>query len=65
MAYGDFKDLNRGRAADKTLRDLAFNIAKNLKYEAYQRGLVSMVYKFFDEKTSGGTVKNKNILIKN
>ena len=29
MAYGDFKDLNRGTAADKVLRDKAFNIAKN------------------------------------
>ena len=26
------------------------NIAKNPKYDGYQRGLVSMVYKFFDKK---------------
>ena len=31
MAYGDFKDLTRRTAADKGLRDKAFNIAKNLK----------------------------------
>ena len=33
--------------------DKAFNIAKNAKYDRYQRGLASMVYKFFDKKTSG------------
>ena len=61
MAYGGFKDLNRRIAADKVLLDKAFDIAKNPKYDAYQRGLTSMVYKFFDKKTIGGTVKNENI----
>ena len=51
MAYGDFKDLARRRASDKVLRDKAFNIAKNPKYDGYQRGLASMVYKFFDKKS--------------
>ena len=36
MVYGDFKDLAR-RNADKVLRDKAFNIAKDLKYDGYQR----------------------------
>ena len=53
MAYGDFKDLKRRTAADDVLRDKAFNIAKNPKYDGYQRGLASMVYKFFDKKTKG------------
>ena len=57
MAYGDFKDSNRRTIADKVLRDKAFNIAKNPKYDGYQRRLASMVYKFLDEKNSGGTVK--------
>ena len=35
------------------MRDKAFNIAKNPKYDGYQRGLASMVYKFFDKKTAG------------
>ena len=48
MAYGDFKDLDRRTAADKILRDKAFNIAKNPKYNAYQRGLTSVVYKCFE-----------------
>ena len=46
MAYGDFKDLKRRTASDKILRDKAFNIAKNPKYDGYQRGLASMFYKF-------------------
>ena len=56
MAYGDFKDLARRTASDKILRDKAFNIAKNPKYDGYQRGLASMVYKFFDKKTADGGV---------
>ena len=50
MAYGDFKDLFRRTASDKILRDEAFNIAKYLKFDRYQRGLVSMVYELFDKK---------------
>ena len=56
MAYGGFKDFKKRTAADKVLRDKAFNIAKNPKYDRYQRGLASMVYKFFDKKTKGGGV---------
>ena len=44
------KDLARRTAADKVLRDKAFNIAKDPKYDRYQRGLASMVYNFFDKK---------------
>ena len=50
MPYGDFEDLSRRTASDKVLRDKAFNIAKTLKYNGYQRGLASMVYKFFSKK---------------
>ena len=56
MAYGDFKDLKRRTFSDKVLRDKAFNFAKNPKYDGYQRGLASMVYKFFDKKPKGGGV---------
>ena len=41
MAYGDFKNLNRGTAGDEVLRDKAFNIAKNPKYYGYHHGLAS------------------------
>ena len=64
MAYEDFKDLTRRRASDKILRDKAFDIDKNPKYDGYQRGLASMVYKFFDQKTSGSGIKNDHILSK-
>ena len=50
MAYGDFKDLAIRTASDKILRDKAFKIAKDPKYDGYQRGLASMVYKSFDKK---------------
>ena len=51
MAYGNFKGIARRTASDKVLRDKAFNIAKNPKYDGYQRGLASMVYNFFDKKS--------------
>ena len=50
VAYGDFKDLARRTASDKVLWDKAFSIAKNPKYDGYQRSIASMVYKFFDKK---------------
>ena len=53
MAYGDFKDLTKRTAADKVLRDKAFKITSDQKYDGYQRGLASMVYKFFDKKSKG------------
>ena len=59
MAYGDLLDLTKRTAADKVLRDRAFNIAKDPKYDGYQRGVASMVYKFFDEKTAGSGTKNE------
>ena len=58
MAYGDFKDLTKRTAADKVLTDKAFNIAKDLKYDGYQRGLASMVYKFFDKKSADKGIKS-------
>ena len=51
-----FKDLAKRTVSDKFLRDKAFNIAKNPKYDGYQRGLASMVYKFFDKKSKGSGV---------
>ena len=69
MAYEVFKDLTRRTASVKMLRDKANNIAKNLKYDGYQRGLASMVLKRFDKKStlladksaSCGTIKSENI----
>ena len=50
IAYGDFKDLKKRTASGKVLRDKAFNIAKNPKYDGYQRGLSSLVFRFFNKK---------------
>ena len=76
MTYGDFKDLTRRTASDKTLLDKAFNIAKNPKYDGCQSGLSSMVYKYFyktsatcallkalatRKKFAGGAIKNENM----
>ena len=58
MSYGGFKDLSRRTAADKVLQEKAIVIAKNPRYGGYQKGLASMVYKFFDKKTAGSAVKN-------
>ena len=65
MAYEDFRDLTRRTAFDKTLRDKAFNIAKNTKYDGYQRGIASLVYQFFGEKLLMEQSKMKLCLIKN
>ena len=58
MAYGDFKDLAKRTAADKVLRDKAFNIAKDPKHNGYQRELASLVHKFFEKKTAGSGIKS-------
>ena len=57
MAY---KNLAKRTAADKVLRDKAFKIASDQKYDGYQRGLASMVYKFFDKKSQGKGLGNNN-----
>ena len=53
MPYGNFKDLPKITAADKVLGDKTFKIASDQKYDGYQRGLASMVYKFFDKTPQG------------
>ena len=58
MAYGKCKDLERRTQSDRVLKDKAFAIANNSKYNGYQRGLASMVYKFFDMKLKGTGIKN-------
>ena len=59
MAYVKSKDLEKRTQSDKALRDKAFNIASDPKYDGYQRGLASMVYKFFDKKSSGSGITNE------
>ena len=55
-AYADHKDPINRTEADKVLKDKAYNIASNSEYNGYQRGLASMVYKFFDKKSAGSGI---------
>ena len=59
MAYGKYKDLEKRTQSDKVLKDKAFAMANNPKYDGYQRGFASMVYKFFNKKSKGGGIKNE------
>ena len=56
MAYGKSKALAKRTQSDKVLRDKALKIASDPKYDGYQRGLASTVYKFFDKKSRGSGV---------
>ena len=68
-AYADHKDLINRTETEKVLRDKAYDIASNPEYDGYQRGLASMVYTFFDKKSTGSgfkklknTARNSSIL---
>ena len=56
MAYGKSNDLAKKTQSDKVLRDKAFKIVSDPKYEGYQRGFASMFYNFFDRKSSGSGI---------
>ena len=62
MFYGKSKNLARRAQSDKFLRDKAFEIANNPKYDGYQRGLASMVYKCFNKKSSGSGIAMNQII---
>ena len=59
MAYGKTKDLVKKAQSDKFLKDKSFKIASDPKYDVYQSGLASMVYKFYDKKSSGSGMVNE------
>ena len=61
-ANADHKDLINRTKSDKVLRDKAYNIASNPEYDGYQRGLASMVYKFFGKKSMGSGINSSSIL---
>ena len=60
MAYGKTKDLVKRTQSDKVLKDKAFKIASDPKYDGYQRELASMIYKFFDKKSSRSGIVNES-----
>ena len=62
-AYADHKDLIKRTKSDKVLRDKGYNIASNPEYDGYQRGLASIVYKFFDKKSMGSGIARDSSLI--
>ena len=65
MAYRDFKDSTRRTASDQILGDKAHNVAKNLKYDGYQRGLALMGYKISEKKLFVQLLKMKIYQTKN
>ena len=61
-AYGKAKDLAKRTQSDKVLKDEAFKISSDPKYDGYQRELASIVYKFFDKKSSGKVLLMNQII---
>ena len=61
MAYNKYKDLEKRTQSDVVLKNKAFKIASNSRYNAYKRGLAGMSYKFFDEKSKGSGIKNQKL----
>ena len=59
MAYGKTKDLVKRTQLDKVLKNKAFKIASDSKYDGYQRRLASMVYKLFNKKSKGSGIANE------
>ena len=55
------KDLTKRTISDKILKNRAYEIARNQKYDGYQRALASMVYKFFDKKIGSGVSVNEKL----
>ena len=60
MVYGKAKYLVRRTQSDKFVRDKAFKTASDPKYDGYQRGLASVVYKLFDKKSKGSGITNES-----
>ena len=59
MAYGKSNDLVNRAQSHKMSKNKAFKVASDPKYDGYQRGLASMVYKFIDKKSSGSGISNE------
>ena len=64
-AYAKYKDRANRRQSDIVLKNKALKIATDLRVNGYQRGLASMVYKFFNERTKGSGINNKENLLVN
>ena len=58
IVYCKYKDLAKRTQSDKVLKDKAFKIASNPKYDGYQKGLALMVFNFFDKKSKDSAIKS-------
>ena len=66
MAYNNFKDLEERTQSDIVLKNKALKIASNPKYNGYERGLASMIYKLFDKNSKGsGLEENQENFLQN
>ena len=63
-AYAKYKNVENRLISDQKLRNSAYDIASNPKYDGYQRGLASMVYKFFYSKVTPGKGNAKHSSLK-
>ena len=57
--YAKYKDRLNRKKSDVVLKNKALEISMNPKINGYQRGLKSMVYKFFDKRTKGYGLSNE------
>ena len=64
-AYAEYKDRANRKQSDIVLKNKALKIATDPRLNGYQRGLVSMVYKFFNERTKGSGINNKDNFLVN
>ena len=58
-AYAKYKDRLNRRQSDVVLKNKDLKIATDPRVNGYQRGLASMVHKFFNERTKGSGINNK------
>ena len=62
FTYFNSKDLDKKTISDKVQKYWPYQVAKNPKYDGYQGGLASNVYKFFDKKTISAVSVNKELV---
>ena len=60
-AYAKYKDVENRLISDQKLKNSAYDIASNPKYDGYQRGLASMIYKFFGSKVASLDKKTMSV----
>ena len=53
MTYNKYKELEKRAQSDVVLKNKAFKISSDPKYNGYERSLASLVHKFFDKKSEG------------